>query len=159
MKMKNLAEVHLQIRIAEKEKKKLPKVKQFEKWVLAAMNETSQNKLLTMTIRIVDEKESAKLNKFYRKKNCATNVLSFELGSIHIGNKTILLGDLVICAPVIFQEAKEQNKELLSHFAHITVHGVLHILGFDHKTAKQRKAMESLEIKIMEKLGIANPYG
>ncbi len=105
------------------------------------------------TIRIVNEDEGQRLNADYRHKNYATNVLSFVYDtepSVH--------GDLVLCAPVITREAAEQNKSALAHYAHMIVHGVLHLHGYDHLNDEDATIMESLEINIMAKLGFANPY-
>lgn len=113
-----------------------------------------KNDGVELCIRIVDEAESAELNQRYRKKNGPTNVLAFPVGSNQLG----LLGDLVICAKVIRKEAFEQGKTLNAHFSHMVVHGVLHLLGFDHQTDKQALEMESLEIKFLQKLGFSNPY-
>ena len=104
-----------------------------------------------MTIRIVDAEEGRMLNKEYRKKDYATNVLTFvyEEG----------VGDIVICAPVIEREAAEQKKPIESHFAHMTVHGALHLQGYDHEDEKEAEFMESIEQEIMTKLGYPDPYG
>lgn len=109
---------------------------------------------IELCIRIVDEAESAALNQRYRKKNGPTNVLAFPLDINPFG----LLGDLAICAKVVRKEACEQGKTVTAHFSHMVVHGVLHLLGFDHQTEKQALEMESLEIKFLQKLGFSNPY-
>ncbi|MGH8460124.1 MAG: rRNA maturation RNase YbeY [Stenotrophobium sp.] len=105
-----------------------------------------------LTIRIVDETESEALNGRYRKKHKPTNVLSFGYG------ETGVLGDLVICAPVVAREASEQHKKLRVHWAHMVVHGCLHLQGHDHENQKAAEAMEALEVRIMEQLGFNNPY-
>lgn len=107
-----------------------------------------------LCIRMVDEVESAMLNKRYRKKNSSTNVLAFPMDKNELG----LLGDLVICTAVVKREALSQHKTLAAHFSHIIVHGTLHLLGFDHETRKEALKMESLEIKFLRQLGFANPY-
>lgn len=108
---------------------------------------------IELCIRIVDESESAALNRLYRKKNKPTNVLAFPL-DMHSG----LLGDLVICAKVVRKETFEQGKTLNAHFSHMVVHGVLHLLGFDHQTDNEAFEMESLEIKFLQALGFSTPY-
>lgn len=112
---------------------------------------------LELTIRVVNRAESAMLNFRYRNKKVATNILSFP-STVPVELKLPFLGDLVICAPVVAKEAKEQGKLLGEHWAHIIVHGVLHLLGFDHVKAKQAKIMEKLEVKILANLGVADPY-
>ena len=131
----------------------LPKKKQFQQWAQLALPKTSEKQELT--IRIVDEPESAQLNSTYRHKNYPTNVLSFPMDA---PVPTPLLGDLVICAPIVAKEALAQNKSLEAHFAHMTVHGVLHLLGYDHMTDDEAETMETLEIGILEQLGYGNPY-
>lgn len=115
------------------------------------------NTELELTIRLVDEKESQELNKQYRDKDYPTNVLSFPFES-PIDLPLPLLGDLVICKQVVERQAKEQHKTLLSHWAHMVVHGCLHLLAYDHIEETERMEMESLEIAIMKDLGFANPY-
>ncbi len=110
-----------------------------------------------LTIRIVDETESALLNEKWRKKDGPTNVLSFPAQvADEISPK--LLGDIVICAPVVINEAMQQRKVLDAHWAHMVIHGTLHLLGYDHIGEQQAKIMESLEIDILNKLDIDNPY-
>ncbi len=114
-----------------------------------------------LAVRLVDEKEGCSLNHHYRGKDYATNVLSFpaELPEgLPKGIKMPLLGDLVICAPVVAREAAEQGKSLAAHYAHLTVHGTLHLLGWDHDDDKEADAMEQLEREILADLGIDDPY-
>jgi probable rRNA maturation factor len=126
----------------------IPTSAQFKSWVRAALRvETS------LTIRIVDEEEGRQLNAAYRGRDYATNVLTFPLTE-----EPILMGDIVICAPVVAKEAVEQGKPLLAHYAHMTVHGVLHLHGYDHEVDAQAELMEAMEIAVMHKLGFANPY-
>lgn len=126
----------------------IPSVAQFKRWVRAALRvETS------LTIRIVDEDEGRQLNASYRGKDYATNVLTFPLTE-----EPLLMGDIIICAPVVAREAIEQGKSLLAHYAHMTVHGVLHLHGYDHEVDAQADLMEAMEIAIMHKLGFTNPY-
>ena len=126
----------------------LPNASQFRKWAKAALRVDTE-----ATIRIVDEDEGRALNKQYRGKDYATNVLTFPLTE-----EPHLMGDIVICAPVVTKEAAEQLKSLEAHFAHLTVHGVLHLHGYDHEDMHQAELMESIEIQILAKLGYANPY-
>ena len=121
---------------------------QFKKWAKAALRVDTE-----VTIRIVDEAEGRALNLAYRGKDYATNVLTFPL--IETPH---LMGDIVICAPIVAKEASEQHKALEAHFAHLTVHGMLHLSGFDHETEAQAELMEAIEIQILAKLGYANPY-
>lgn len=105
-----------------------------------------------LTIRIVDEEESETLNSRYRHKQKPTNVLSFGY------DERGVLGDLVICAPVVAREAREQGKTVRAHWAHMVVHGCLHLQGHDHEKEAEATAMEALEIRILGKLGFKNPY-
>lgn len=107
-----------------------------------------------LTLRFVNAAEGKKLNFAYRKKDYATNVLTFPYEL----SKNSLTADIIFCLPVIQKEAKEQKKLLKSHLAHLVVHGCLHSQGYDHEKEKEATEMESLEIKILEKLGFANPY-
>ena len=126
----------------------IPANAMFKKWAQAALRVESE-----VTIRIVDEHEARALNSQYRAKDYATNVLTFP-----ITEEPILMGDIVICAPVVAAEAIAQNKSIEAHFAHLTVHGMLHLCGFDHETEAQAELMEALEVQILAKLGYANPY-
>ncbi|HBK44871.1 MAG TPA: rRNA maturation RNase YbeY [Xanthomonadaceae bacterium] len=137
----------------------LPAAASFRKWVAAALQ--GRIREADLAIRLVDEKEGRSLNHHYRGKDYATNVLSFpaELPEgLPKGIKMPLLGDLVICAPVVAREASEQGKPLAAHYAHLTVHGALHLLGWDHEDDKEAEAMEQLEREILADLGIADPY-
>ena len=137
----------------------IPAAASFRKWVAAALE--GRIREADLAIRIVDEKEGRALNHHYRGKDYATNVLSFpaELPEgLPKGVKLPLLGDLVLCAPVVAREAKEQGKPLGAHYAHLTVHGCLHLLGWDHEDEREAEAMEQLEREILAELGIADPY-
>ena len=133
----------------------VPAAVSFRKWVAAALK--GRIREADLAIRIVDEREGQALNRHYRGKDYATNVLSFP-AELPEGVKLPLLGDLVICAPVVAREAAEQGKALKDHYAHLTVHGVLHLLGWDHEDDKEAEAMEQLEREILADLGIADPY-
>ncbi|MBS1213154.1 MAG: metal-dependent hydrolase [Proteobacteria bacterium] len=110
-----------------------------------------------IVIRVVDEAESADLNEHYRHKVGPTNVLSFPFEAPP-GVETPILGDLVICAPVVEREAREQEKALAAHWAHMVVHGVLHLQGYDHVEENEALIMEAEEIAILRRLGFTNPY-
>ena len=110
-----------------------------------------------LTVRIVDESESAQLNETYRHKSGPTNVLSFPFEAPP-GMELPLLGDLVICAPVVEREALAQNKSTQAHWAHMMVHGSLHLQGYDHIETQQAEQMEALEVDILARLGFSNPY-
>lgn len=126
----------------------LPSARQFRSWAKAALRVDTE-----VTIRIVDETEGRALNHTYRNKDYATNVLTFPLTET-----PHLMGDIIICAPVVAKEAQEQHKDLFAHYAHLTVHGILHLHGYDHETDTQAELMEGLETAIVTKLGYANPY-
>lgn len=132
----------------------LPSIDAFESWVSAALD---TRQAVHLTIRLVDEEESRTLNQTYRGKDNPTNVLSF-MADLPPEVDLPLLGDIVICAPVVRQEAEDQGKDLRSHWAHLVVHGTLHLLGMDHQQPDQARAMERREVEILERLGIANPY-
>lgn len=127
----------------------------FQLWVDTALEEIPEVK--EVVIRIVDELESADLNYRYRQKQGATNILSFP-ADFPKSYEIPLLGDLVVCAPVIAQQAKQQKKALNDHWAHIVIHGVLHLLGYDHEEELDAETMEQKEIKLLQALGIEDPY-
>ncbi len=126
----------------------VPSKSQFKKWAKAALRVDTE-----VTIRIADAQEALALNSQYRGKDYATNVLTFVLSET-----PILMGDIIICAPVVATEANAQGIDLIAHYAHLTVHGMLHLSGFDHENEHQAELMEGLEIQILAKLGYANPY-
>ena len=133
----------------------VPAATSFRNWVAAALR--GRIREADLAIRIVGAKEGRALNRHYRGKDYATNVLRFP-AELPEGVKMPLLGDLVICAPVVAREAKEQKKPLTAHYAHLTVHGALHLLGWDHEDEREAEAMEQLEREILAELGIADPY-
>lgn len=117
-------------------------------WLRAALMED-----LTVTVRFVEEEEGRRLNRDYRGKDYATNVLSFPYTTI-----PPYAGDLILCVPVIERESKEQGKPLAAHYAHLIIHGALHLQGFDHQAEKDAKVMEDKEATIMRQLKFADPY-
>ena len=135
----------------------IPAAASFRRWVGAALRGARRRKSTELAIRIVDTDEGRALNRDYRGKDYATNVLSFP-AELPSGVALPLIGDLAICAPVVAREAAEQGKPLRDHWAHLTVHGVLHLLGHDHIEEAQAEAMEALETRILAGLGIPDPY-
>ncbi|HRK78644.1 MAG TPA: rRNA maturation RNase YbeY [Thiobacillus sp.] len=128
----------------------LPARAQIRRWVAAALEQAAE-----ITVRIVDAEEAQSLNRDYRDKDYVPNVLTFEYGEISPG---VLGGDVVICAPVVEREAREQGKPLQHHYAHMTVHGVLHLQGYDHIDPHDADIMESHEVAILKRFRIPNPY-
>jgi probable rRNA maturation factor len=108
-----------------------------------------------LTLRLVNAAEGRKLNRSFRGRDYATNVLTFVY---HDPGAARLMGDLVLCVPVVTREAREQGKSLEAHYAHLTVHGALHLAGMDHERPRAARRMEAHETAILESLGIANPY-
>jgi probable rRNA maturation factor len=133
----------------------VPTRAQFQRWVDVAWAPRRQRALIS--IRVVGRARSRSLNRVYRGKDRATNVLSFA-GAGCLPNRDRMLGELVICAPVVAEEARQQKKTPAEHWAHMTVHGVLHLLGFDHEVAPDAVKMESLEVQILDRLGFSDPY-
>jgi probable rRNA maturation factor len=132
----------------------VPGQKLFFRWVESSLQQSFAE--FEQTIRIVDAVESESLNRQFRGKEHATNVLSFPSDSDLLDYDCI--GDLVICAPVVLDEADKQNKAVESHWAHMVVHGMLHLQGFDHQDDNEAGQMEALEIQILSTLGYSNPY-
>ncbi len=135
----------------------LPAAASFRRWVDAALCGAKRRKPAELAIRIVDTDEGRSLNSDYRDKDYATNVLSFP-AELPRGLALPLIGDLAICAPVVQREAAEQGKLARDHWAHLTIHGVLHLLGYDHIVDADAETMEALETRILAGLGIADPY-
>jgi probable rRNA maturation factor len=127
----------------------VPKPAQWRRWARAALQMP-----VALTLRIVDSREGRRLNHDFRHKDYATNVLTFVYGR----EGDTLQGDVVLCAPVVKREAREQKKPLAHHYAHLLVHGLLHLQGYDHERARDAKRMEALEVAILERLSIPNPY-
>ncbi|MEG3192264.1 rRNA maturation RNase YbeY [Lysobacter sp. D1-1-M9] len=137
----------------------IPAAASFRKWVEAALE--GRIREADLAIRVVGDKEGQALNRHYRGKDYATNVLSFPADlpeGLPEGIRLPLLGDLVICAPVVAREAQEQGKPLGAHYAHLTVHGALHLLGWNHEDDTEAECMEKLEREILAGMGIADPY-
>ena len=135
----------------------VPSAASFRRWVEAALHGAKRRKATELAIRIVGLEEGQALNRDYRGKDYPTNVLSFP-AELPPGVALPLIGDLAICAPVVQREAAEQGKSARDHWAHLTVHGVLHLLGHDHLEDAEAEAMEALETRILAGLGIADPY-
>lgn len=130
------------------------------RWVKAALEAAHADGLVEfdraqLGLRIVGESEGRRMNAEFRHKDYATNVLTFEYGVDPDGTAT---GDIILCLPVLKREAREQGKTMLNHAAHLTIHGTLHALGYDHIKAKQAEHMEALETKVLAKMKIDNPY-
>lgn len=145
----------IDLQIACEQETGLPTAEQIEQWATAAVQPQSDE--VEMTVRIVDEAESHELNLNYRGKDRPTNVLSFPF-ECPDEVELPLLGDLVICRQVVEREAQEQDKPVVAHWAHMVVHGSLHLLGYDHIEDDEAEEMESLEAQIMTGLGFADPY-
>ena len=126
----------------------VPTRPQFRRWVKAALMQEAE-----LVLRLVDEAEGRELNQQFRGKDYATNVLTFVYDDTQP-----LTGDIVLCAPVVSQEAQQQHKDLLAHYAHLTVHGILHLQGYDHIEDADAAEMEQLETQILARLGYGNPY-
>jgi probable rRNA maturation factor len=126
----------------------VPDEARFRKWVRAALRSDAQ-----ITVRLVGLKEARELNRTYRGKDYATNVLTFVMR-----DRPPYEGDLALCAPVVAREAREQGKELTAHYAHLTVHGVLHLQGYEHEDEPEAVRMEKIETRILKQLGYPDPY-
>ncbi len=145
------AEIELQLKTAAVN---LPISDDFKQWASAALRDTHKN---SVVIRLVDSDESRQLNRDYRGVDKPTNVLSFPYEApAEIADE--FLGDMIICAPVVEQEARQQNKPLKAHWAHMVVHGMLHLQGYDHQGDEQAEEMERLEGEILATLGFPDPY-
>ena len=152
--MKAIATIDLQLAT---EHEHCPTLSQLSQWVDATLAATEAIPTSELTIRIVEKEESRSLNHQYRGYDKPTNVLSFPFDAPP-GIELNLLGDLVICAPIVEQEALEQNKNQIAHWAHLVIHGTLHLLGYDHIEDDEAEIMESLETAILNSLGYPDPY-
>ena len=150
-----MGRIFVDLQIATENLEGLPTEEQIVQWATAAVQPEGDE--VEMTVRIVDEAESHELNLTYRGKDRPTNVLSFPF-ECPDEVELPLLGDLVICRQVVEREAAEQDKPLMAHWAHMIVHGSLHLLGYDHIEDNEAEEMESLEAQIMQGLGFDDPY-
>jgi probable rRNA maturation factor len=128
----------------------LPSEAEFMRWMRAALDQAAQ-----VTIRVVNAAEARNLNSTFRGRNYPTNVLTFIY---HDQGSNLLQGDIVLCAPIVAREAREQRKKLAHHYAHLTVHGALHLAGYDHEQQADAENMEATEAAILASLGIPDPY-
>lgn len=147
--------IQLDLQIACRDPRGLPSIDNFQHWLRTAVNRRHHD--AEVTIRLVDEAESQQLNRDYRGKAYPTNVLAFPYEAAVVLTPC-LLGDLVICRQVVEREACEQHTPLLAYWAHMVIHGSLHLLGYHHDTDLAAVEMESLEAAILHTLGYANPY-
>ena len=150
-----MGSIFVDLQVATENIEGLPTEEQIVQWATAAVQPEGDE--VEMTVRIVDEDESHELNLTYRGKDRPTNVLSFPF-ECPDEVELPLLGDLVICRQVVEREAAEQEKPLMAHWAHMVVHGSLHLLGYDHIEDDEAEEMESLETQIMQGLGFDDPY-
>ena len=135
----------------------VPKAAELKRWAMSALGDGVRGEL---TLRIVDEDESAELNSRYRGKKGPTNVLSFgaEAAAAPSGDELLPYGDVVICAAVVAREAREQGKPLAAHWAHMVVHGALHLQGYDHENVRDAGIMEARERAVLAEMGFPDPY-
>jgi len=152
-------ELFVDLQVATESDKALPALSDIESWVSTAINGGTKHARdeAELTVRIVESDESQQLNNDYRGKNSPTNVLSFPFQNPP-GITLPLLGDLVICKQVVEKEAIEQSKDLNTHWAHMLIHGTLHLLGYDHIIEEEAIEMESLETKLLISLNFPDPY-
>lgn len=140
----------------------VPAKRDIQNWVSTAIEMLCDKPFCEVSVRVVDEAESRALNRRYRGIDGATNVLAFPAGADATPDlppeAAGLLGDIVICGPVVEREATKQRKTAADHWAHLLVHGALHLLGHDHRGAEEAAAMEALEKRILASRGVADPY-
>ena len=149
--MSALPKLSLFIQYPDPRLKEVASRDQIRRWVRAALKQSA-----TITLRFVDKEEGQLLNRDFRHKDYATNVLTFAYSDA--GHTDLAEADIILCTDVLIDEAKQQKKSLKDHLAHLIVHGVLHAQGHDHETESDAGEMETLEIKILARFGIANPY-
>lgn len=135
----------------------IPATPEIRRWALAALSGLRRARV-GLLVRIVDEAESAMLNQWYRDKHGATNVLSFFYGRQLQRTPGGTLGDIVICAPLVVREARENHKKIKAHWAHLVVHAILHLRGHDHEVPVEAARMEALETRVLRGLGFPDPY-
>lgn len=155
--------VEVQMALDNDVAKVIPDIEQLKLWATSVIDSVGNDKEKSaqMTVRIVNQEEITRLNSEYRHKDYATNVLSFPFANppgIPEEESVNSLGDLVICASVVNREAEEQHKSMTAHWAHMVVHGTLHLLGYDHQDDEEAKAMESMEKNVLKGLGFDDPY-
>lgn len=146
----------LQVHVDYASRRPAPGRAAIARWARAAA-EGLRRARIAVGVRIVNEAESASYNEHYRGKRGPTNVLAFPF-DVPQGLKSDTLGDLIICAPVVNREAREQGKAETAHWAHMVVHGIMHLRGYDHQTAREATVMERRETAILRRLGFADPY-
>ena len=156
--MRNARAAQIEIQIATA-RRGVPHARMLRAWATSALPSAQYS----VCIRIVGSAESRKLNRHWRSKDKPTNVLSFSYSELLAGRQSPvasspLLGDLAICAPVVAREAREQGKTLSAHWAHMVVHGVLHLQGYDHVTTRDARRMEAHEVAILSRFGFVDPY-
>lgn len=155
--------VDVQLGLDEGSAVNIPDTMQIQQWATVTIDTGSQKEIdgVQITVRIVEEKEICQLNENFRHKVGATNVLSFPFvppPGIPEGETLSSLGDLVVCAAVVNKEAGDQGKDIIAHWAHMIIHGTLHLLGYNHMNNEEAFEMESLETSIMSELGFLDPY-
>jgi probable rRNA maturation factor len=137
-------------------RKGVPQRRSFERWISAALRGRRSGRVM-IAVALLDEADARALNRQFRGRDYATNVLSFPHESFD-GRRTRMLGDLALCPKVIAREAREQHKPLRQHFAHLTVHGALHLIGYDHEKPRDAERMEAIERSVLASLRIPDPY-
>lgn len=139
--------------------KDIPNTSDFKKWAEMAINSLNlPNDTREITIKLVDKKEIQALNAQFRQQDKPTNVLSFPMQGEPIIDDIIAYGDIAMCPSIILEEAYQQNKQPMAHFAHMTIHSLLHLAGFDHQSKREADSMEAKEIALLDTLGYPNPY-
>ena len=148
--------LHLHLSYAVR-RRGLPAAVSFRRWIETALRVAGHGGTVELSVRIVGAREGRLLNRRYRGRDYATNVLSFPV-ELPAGVDLPLLGDIVLCAPVLAGEASAQGKRMAAHCAHLSIHGVLHLLGYDHRKRNDAARMEALEVAALAAVGIEDPY-